>query len=190
MTPNLPLDINALLFDAANLSNKIEEILIETGGELTPELEDLLAFKDYNESQLKASADIVAMTTERLQATINYYEANIEMLNKILSSIVKASDKLISNISEQMYLHNIDSLTGLQRELKFRFNPPSVEIVDESQIPSEFNEIKITQTISKKKIKQSLDLGQIVPGARMVQKRSLKIGMAKNQLKAKEENHE
>lgn len=183
MTASLPLDINAILFDAAKLSSKVESILIETGGELTPELEDLLAFKDYSEAQLKASVDIVAMTTERLQSTINYYEQNVEMINKILSSLVKASDKLISNVGEQMSLYDIDTLAGLQREFKFKLNPPSVEILDELEIPSDFKEIKVIETISKKKIKQSLDLGQIVPGARMVQKRSLKIGMAKNQLK-------
>ena len=82
-----------------------------------------------------------------------------------------------------MSLYDIDTLAGLQREFKFKLNPPSVEILDELEIPSDFKEIKVIETISKKKIKQSLDLGQIVPGARMVQKRSLKIGMAKNQLK-------
>ena len=175
----LPTNLSSALYDAANLASKIENALLETGGELTPEIEDLINFKDYQKSDFEASIDIVAMTHERMQSIISYYETNIEMLNRILSSIVKASDKLISNVGEQMASHNLESISGIQREFKFRSNPPSVEILDESQIPEECKELKMTESISKKKIKELLSLGQDVPGARMIQKKSLKIVMAK-----------
>jgi len=48
-----PSNLHVALVDANKLAEKIESLLVETGGEVTPDLEDLLAFKDMSEKDLK-----------------------------------------------------------------------------------------------------------------------------------------
>lgn len=60
--------------------------------------------------------------------------------------------------------------------IALRNNPKSVEITDQSQIPSDFIKVKMEQTIDKIAIKQAIEAGQDVPGAVLVQGRSVRVG--------------
>lgn len=181
----IPTNLHAALYDATKLAERIESALIETGGEITPELSQLLEFKDYKENDLIASIDATIMSIERLEKAIDYYEEQIESLQKLQKSIVDARKRFIDNLTHAMQSLEIDELKGLQRAVKFRSNPPSVEILDESLIPFEFKAVEIKERVDKRKVREALESGVQLGGARLVQGRSLRFSASKAALEDK-----
>jgi hypothetical protein len=51
----------------------------------------------------------------------------------------------------------------------------STEIVDAAAIPAQFRHQKIEETISKTEIKEAINAGQDVPGAKLVEKQNIQI---------------
>lgn len=172
----LSTNLQASLYDAQKLTEKIEGLLIESGGELTPELEDLISFKDYHVKDLMANTDIVATSIERIDHAIEFYKQQIESIKSVVNGLSKAQDALLSNVSLEMEKHSINELCGEFKTFKFKANHPKVELPDDlSLIPSEFIKITVSETADKKLISEALKLGKEIAGCRLVQGKSLKI---------------
>lgn len=182
----IPSDFHALLYDSKHLSDKIEIALIESGGEITKDLEDLINFKDYTEKALADSVDIVVMTKERIEMSIEYYQQQIHAIETLRDGLHKAKFKLMDNIEQGMLRLNVNELNGLDRCLAFRNNPPKVDSFNESLIPDDYKKITMIEAIDKKLISETLKKGIDVPGCRLIQGRSLMIKKARPQLKQKE----
>lgn len=186
----IPSDFHALLYDAKHLSDKIEIALIESGGEITKDLEELLAFKDYTEKALADSVDVVAMTNERIEMAIDYYQQQIHSIEALRDGLHSVKFKLMSNLENEMNRLNIDELNGLTKTIAFRSNPPKVDTFNESIIPDDYKKITMIEAIDKKLISEALKKGVDVPGCRLVQGKTLTIKKARPQLKQKESGNE
>lgn len=188
MRKSIPTNFHATLYDASYLSQQIESALIETDGEITPEIQELLDFKEYDALMLKDSVDIIGFTLDRLDLNIDYYQQQIDTLKKLQDSAYKAKETIVSNITSSMNRLKIDSIEGLYRKMKFRQNPPKLEILDELSISDEFKVMKITEHIKNDEIKAFLKKGGKLDWARLTQGRSLKIETLKPSMK--ERNNE
>lgn len=186
----IPSDFHALLYDAKHLSDKIEIALIETGGEITKDLEELLAFKDYNEKALEDSVDVVAMTMDRLSMTIDYYQQQIHAITALRDGLQSAKFKLMSNLEGEMNRLNLDELNGLNKCITFKNNPPKVDVISEPMIPDLYKKITMIEAIDKKLISEALKKGTEIPGCRLTQGRTLMIKKARPQLKQKKSENE
>ena len=69
-------------------------------------------------------------------------------------------------------------MDGIQRSVKIRKNPPSVEIYNQDVIPQSFKDIEIVEKIRKLDLRDALKKGE-VPGARLTSGTSLMIQMNK-----------
>lgn len=183
---SLPSDLHANLYDAQKLSEKIESELIEHGGELTPELEALIAFKDYTEKALADNVDCVAMTIERIELAIDYYQQQEKSIITIMDGLYKTKEKLLYNLEQEMLRLNLDTISGLNKKIAFKLNPPKVDVFNESLISEDFKKITLIEAIDKKKIAETIKTGMDVPGCRLIQNRSLSIKHARPSLKQKE----
>jgi len=67
----------------------------------------------------------------------------------------------------------IDKVKGRLFTLAFQKNPPSVEVMDESLIPSDY--IKTVTSVDKKLILEALKSGHSVSGCSLSQSESLRI---------------
>lgn len=175
------------LFDANNYSSKIEQMLIETGGEITPEIEQVLALQEWSEAQLQAETDLLAMSLERISQLSSYYKDQIEHLEKLVKGLERAEIRLTTEIQGTMEKLNLDAVEGQYKRLSLRRTTPKVEILDEQAVADEFKEMKITETIKKRAIADALKSGQELHWARLVSNKSLQIQIAKpNKLKESE----
>lgn len=175
-------EITNSLIASQKLAQKIESLLLESGGELNDELESLLVFQTESKEALKSQVDEVAQTLERIDSLTEYYSKQLQVLNRVLTGLESTKDKLSSNVMSAMHSMQVEDLRGNNIEFKLRQNPPSVEILDEAIIPDQFSEIVVSSKIKKKDIKEAINSGVEVPGARLTQKQSLKIQMARPQL--------
>lgn len=174
------------LYNANKLSSQIEEALILSEGEITPEIEEILKLKEWSEKDLEAEADLLAMSLERIGQLTNYYSDQIKHLEKLIKGLEHAQIRLGSEIQGAMEKLNLDSIGGQYKHFKLRQNPPKVEILDEHAVTDEFKELKINEMIKKKAIGDALKAGENLPWARLVQGKSLTIQTSKPKLKESE----
>lgn len=182
----IPSDFHALLYDAKHLSDKIEIALLESDGEITKNLEELLAFKDYTEKALADSVDVVAMTNERIDMAIDYYQQQIHSIEALRDGLHSVKFKLMANLEQEMNRLGLNEINGLTKTIAFRNNPPKVDVFNESVIPDDYKKITMIEAIDKKLISEKLKNGVDVPGCRLIQGKTLSIKKARPQLKQKE----
>ena len=67
-----PSTFHQQLYKANELSGQIEAMLLESGGEITPEIEELLTLKEFDQASLVEQTDLLALSLERIQQTVGY----------------------------------------------------------------------------------------------------------------------
>lgn len=93
----------------------------------------------------------------------------IERLTNMYNAIDKQQEKLkkyVKSTMEKLDLPEINTTIG---KIKIKKNPVSIDILDENSIDDKYYSIKTTKTISKSKIKEDLEKGINVEGARLIQ---------------------
>lgn len=104
-----------------------------------------------------------------LESNKTALKQEIERLTNMYNAIDKQQEKLkkyVKSTMEKLDLPEINTTIG---KIKIKKNPVSVDIVDENSIDDKYYSIKTTKTISKTKIKEDLEKGINVKGARLIQ---------------------
>lgn len=176
-------NLKAALIDSQSLTQKIEEALVNSGGEITEVISDLLAFKDYSAKALEDSVDVVAQTVERLELLQEYYDQQIIALEKIRNGISRSKDDLKFNLKSRMELFDLIELNGAIKRIFLAKTAPKVDVLDQSLVPEEFKKVVLSETIEKSKISAFIKEGGTVPGCRLINGSSMRITKAKPQIK-------
>ena len=93
-------------------------------------------------------------------------EKRINTMRKSLESRTKNIEETFTYVLSRMGDKEVITRYGI---MKIRKNPPSVVIDDETKIPAKYTTQKITITPDKTKIKQAIQNGEKVEGARLEQ---------------------
>ena len=146
--------------------------LQEMAEELDPQI-----FLDTLDS-IKEGFDDKAENTAKL---IRSWEAEVEALKAEEKRIADRRKSLEGRISTtKQYLQIQMEMAGIEKvkrplvTISIRNNPPSVKVLDESLIPSEYM-IPQLPKVSKKDIKEALKNGEFVPGAELQSTKGLVI---------------
>lgn len=138
---------------------------------------DLDTFRDTLESVQEAIED-KAENTAKLIRCLEVDAKAIKEEETRLATRRKSIENKISGVKE--YLQNQMEIAGLDKvkrptvTVSIQNNPPSVEIADESLIPSDYM-IAQPSTIDKKSILAHLKDGLIIDGCGLKQSRSVRI---------------
>lgn len=159
------------LKDILNAFHTIEDWLAESGGELTPELEELTQF---NLEQLSDKVDAYQMVQERLEQSIDYFDQKAKFYSKVANGFDLVRQRIKERIKALMVENQIDELSGNDIRFKLSNAAPTVHITDEHVIPKEYLETVVTQRVDKKKLRDALELGLDVEGAMLVKNKSLR----------------
>ncbi len=187
-------NLQAIISDSRFYTDEIEKRLIESGGEITKELEDVISYRDYNLKELEANVDITALALDRVDLLIEYYNQQIEALRGILDGLNKVETRLKNNLESALTANNLESaltannLTQVSGDLKtitLRRNPPRVDIFNEDVIPEDYKKIVVSTGINKMQISDDLKAGKEITGCRLVQGTSIKIGQAKPKIEGR-----
>lgn len=178
MTP-----ISQSLIESQKLSEKIETLLLESEGEVNEQLEQLLEFHMEQGEALKRQVDNVGLTIDRLDSLHDFYTKKILALNRVLSSLENAKDRLTMNVLESIQAQNLEAIRGHHFEMKIKKNHPSLELSPDVKLPEHFIEITMTEKVRKKEIINALKVGEEIPGARLIQKVRLTVGEVRPQIR-------
>lgn len=156
------------LYHISNELDNINEQLIESGGELSPELQDKLAMTREELATKAANYGFVILKNQSEAAII---DAEIKRLKAIKDSLDNATDKIKEAISNAMIQYDLTEVKTPTIKLSFRASE-SVE-VDESKLAQKYFNYK--PTVDKTTIKADLKAGIEVDGARIVSKQNLQV---------------
>ena len=127
---------------------------------------------------IKEGIDDKAENTAKL---IRSWEAEVEALKAEEKRIADRRKSLEGRISTtKQYLQIQMEMAGIEKvkrplvTISIRNNPPSVKVLDESLIPSEYM-IQQKPVISKKSVSEALKNGEFVPGAELQSTKGLVI---------------
>lgn len=145
--------------------------LIESGGELTPEMEKQLVL---NKSQLATKAQGYAYVIKQNEANTKIVDEEIKRLQEIKKRLGKANNHLGLALLNAIDLFELDKIelptitVGTQRS-------SSLQITDESKIPLKFIKIKQETMIDKVAIKEAIKNGETIRGAEIIENKHLNI---------------
>ena len=164
------------LIIAFNQADRIEQMLIDAGGELTPELEQELAINPKTIGEL---VDTKYVMLERMDSSIELFEKKAEEFAKVAASLKSAKKFINDSIKDFMIQNDKKEIAGTDYTFKLAGAAPKVEIVDESKIVDVYKVTKTEVRIDLKKIGDELKSGIPVDGAVLKENYSLRKSIKK-----------
>jgi hypothetical protein len=160
---------NITLYHITSEQLRINELLEESGGELTPEIEEALVLNEHN----------FVTKSEGYIQTIAKYQALVDAADNIIKE-AQRKKRVFDNISKRLKERLQDAMIIMGRDrvevgihtLSLR-NSVAVNITEESKIPNEF--IKVETSVDKMKVKEALKRGELIPGAELQTNQSIQI---------------
>lgn len=157
----------------------LEELLLENNGEVNETLETWL---DINEKNLAVKIDSYHYFIDQLEQGAAFFKAKSDEALNAKKQYEAMIDRMESNIRFTMGSLNVDELRGSEYRYKLSRTKPKVEIVDEDKLPASYLREKVTYSADKDLIKQHLDNGETIEGARLVENYSLRSYLIKKGL--------
>jgi hypothetical protein len=148
---------------------RINELLEESGGELTPEIEEALIL---NAENFEIKADGYIESISRYKALAEAADVRIKEMQRIKKTSENIEKRLKERLLQAMMVMGVDKMELGLRKLSIR-NTSAVNIINESHIPADF--IIIEQKYDKTRIKDALKNGETIPGAELVTNKSIQI---------------
>lgn len=148
---------------------RINELLEESGGELTPEIEEALML---NAENFEIKADGYIESISRYKALAEAADVRIKEMQRIKKTSENIEKRLKERLLQAMMVMDVDKMEIGLRKLSIR-NTSAVNITDEAHIPAEY--IIIEQKYDKTRIKDALKSGDVIPGAELVTNKSIQI---------------
>lgn len=146
------------LLAIANEVNSLETLLLESMGEITPEIEKHLIVKD---TQLPDKVDSYYFIMEKMKANEAYYKSQAEKFTSAAKTFKNAQETLKERLKLAMSEMKIDEIKGHSFRFKLSNTKPSLIVEDEAQIPKEYFVQTISTTLEKDRLLEDLKIGQV-----------------------------
>lgn len=152
------------LYDIVRDGMEVTRMLTESGGELTPEIEQMLA---VNETELAQKVDGYAAIMERLDSESDYWKAKAKEYTAIARSCDNARDSLKTRIKEAMNNLGVTELDGDDVRFKLTRVQEKLVIDDPKVIPAQFKMTVTEVVIDNARLREALTALEAVPGAHL-----------------------
>jgi hypothetical protein len=159
------------LMSLIDQSARIEKMLVESDGEIGPELEAMLAQIDIS---LPEKIDDYDFRIERMEIISEFYKRKASFYIKLADSAAAAAKRCKDNLKAAMITLGTDEIEGNDVRFKLSASNPSCVIENESKIDDCYKIIETSVKIDKKRIIEELKLNLPVFGARLEYGKSLR----------------
>lgn len=151
-------------------ADRISQIILENGGELTPDLERELSAIETGVAQKIDSYDFVI---DSLEKRAEFFKDQATRRLVVARGMEKAASYLKDNIKAHMIRLGTTDAVGEEVRFKLSQSKPKL-VIDEIALPADFKMIVSELVPDKEKILATLGLGESVPGAQLVPTHSLR----------------
>jgi hypothetical protein len=150
---------------------QLMEVLIENGGELTPEIETSL---QITEKELQEKAIGYSYVIKQLDSDVDVIDSEIKRLTDLKKSRNNAKERLKDTLKNAMITCGIEEIKSATLKINFR-KSESTEIENEALIPAFYWVTKEVRTIDKAAIKKDIKFGLNIPGAYISENKNIQI---------------
>lgn len=161
---------NANLFALVSEAQSIVMALIESKGELTPEIQARL---EANDLAIARKLDGYAYVDEQCDAQVHFLKKREDGIRAVRKGIEAAQERLRTNIKTAMATLGKDVMTGDEYRFKISTRAPKLVVTDEQAIPQEYKIIVHTTVVDREKLLSALKDGFEVPGASLEEVKAL-----------------
>lgn len=152
------------LFNLVHLSHQIQKGLVESMGELTPEVERAISILH---ERMPEKADAYKFFIDDLKAQADLWNEKASTFSRVAKAFVNYSERLKYSLKMACMELGVEELIGHDYKWKVVNNAASLVVDDESLLPDEYIEIVQSRKVRSDAIKQALKDGKVVPGARL-----------------------
>lgn len=157
------------LFDITNENLRICDMLEESGGELTPEIEAALAINEDNfVTKVEGYCEVIA----KYKSMKDIISERIKQLTAMKRTAENIEARIKERLAYGMELMHRDKVEMGIHKVSFR-SSQAVNITDEAHIPSRY--IKVETKVDKESLKRDLKAGLVIEGAELVTNKSIQI---------------
>lgn len=160
----------------------LEQLVLEQDGELNETLE---VWMQLNADNMADKIDGYSYFIDRLEIGMDYLKAKENELKAARKAYENMIERLQFNLRLTMDMLNIDELRGHDYRYKRTEGKPRVEIYDEQELPLNMMREKINYEPDKDKIKDAIESGNQVLGARLIASTQLRRYINKKELERK-----
>ena len=159
------------LFEISEIMDQITNHLIDTGGELTEEVEELLII---TQDELKSKSSDYAYMIRSLEYDNTIVDQEIKRLNQIKKTRQNVIQRLKMTLSAALIRFEVDEIKTPTIKINFR-RSQTLDIFNTEEIDKKYRTEVITLDVDRKQIKEDLKDGKKVEGARLLTHQNLQI---------------
>lgn len=146
----------------------LSELLVETEGEVTPEIEQMM---EELSVELKGSTDVYRLVWKRLELESAHFRAESQDYTRKARRIEEALEKLKNRLKVSMAAMKLPKMEGYRYGFRLKKSRPKV-VIDEAIFPSvkdrpDLWKETVQFSIQKEAVYQSLVKGEVIGGARL-----------------------
>jgi hypothetical protein len=150
------------LAEIANEARELERLVMDAGGEITPELESRL---NFNLQQLQQKVDSYVHVEEHFDAMEAIWKRKADACAAIAKRFARTRDQLRDRVKFVMGEMQTNEIRGKLYRYKLSSSPGRLVIDSEAALPDSFKMIVTTTVPDKERIKEALKAGFEIPGA-------------------------
>lgn len=159
-----------------NEFSRLDSILIESGGELTEELEQALAL---NEKNLQSKVDGYKLYIEHLEKRAEYFKQIENEAKDARKMFENVQDRLKDRIKSVMSFLNVNEIEGESYRFKLIDGKDKLVIHDENAISDEYKKEVVSLELDKEKLMKDLQAGLKIDGVDIQVVKSLRTYIKK-----------
>jgi hypothetical protein len=152
-------------------SQNITSALIESGGQLSPELEEALI---NLEVKLPSKIDAYAAVLERMEMEEEYWKAKAKQYQSIAKGCLNVREKIKESLKTAAEALGSDELLGVDSRFKITNSNPKL-IIDQQLLSEDYLVKKVIFEPDSDKIKDDLKAGKEISGAWFLNSKSIRI---------------
>ena len=157
------------LYELTSEHRLICEAIEEAGGEITPEIEAMLAI---NEENFLVKAEGYAEIISKYALMSEMAKRRIEQLQSVKKIAENAEKRMKERILDAMQQYGLQKVECGVHKFSLRTSQ-AVEITDEIAIPNQYKKVEVS--IDKKALRADLMAGVVIEGAELKENKSLQI---------------
>lgn len=160
------------LVQLAKASSDVELALLESNGELTPEIEQAL---EVIAQELPAKVDSYSYLMDRMDQAADWYSGRAKQYEAVSKACDNVVLRLKNNIKAAMHLLGSTKVEG--NEHKFSLTPMASKLVLTGDVPREYMKEVMKLEVDKDAIRSALVMGEQLPFARLEEVHALRGGI-------------
>lgn len=157
------------LYNITEDQRLINAMLEETGGELTPEIEEAMMITEEN---FISKAEAYGATISEYDAQAEACAQEIKRLQAFKKTCENVSKRMKERISDAMMTFDKDKVTAGTFRFSFR-KSTAVVVENEELIPEEY--FRTERTICRKELMYALKAGEVIAGAMIETRQTLQM---------------